>query len=149
MSEWAFVRKEDSCAIDIPGYKSRTYVNYFTYRKFTRLGIEGAWSPGVTVYLGKNGGNMFEFIAYNSLAGKCVNMNPEMSKSIFSSDYLSDYLREISCLTPNEGEFVIDIKNINGHVLGYVREVMFSRFNVKLSNIKYSFIDTLVYKYAN
>ena len=142
---WAFVRKEDSGAIDIPGYKSRTYVNYFTYRKFTRLGIEGAWSPGVTVYLGKNGGNMFEFIAYNSLAGKCVNMNPEMSKSIFSSDYL----KGISCLKPNEGEFVIDIKNINGHVLGSVSEVMFSHFNVKLSNIKYSFIDTLVYKYAN
>ena len=145
MSEWAFIRKEDSCAIDIPGYKSRTYVNYFTYRKFTRLGIEGAWSPGVIVYIGKNGGNMFEFIAYSPLDGKCVNINPEMSKSIFSSDYL----KGISCLTPNEGEFVIDIKNINGHVLGSVRKVVFSRFNVKLSNIKYSFIDTLVYKYAN
>ena len=140
---WGFIRKEDSGALYIPGYKSRTYVNYLTYRKFTRIGIEGAWPPGVTVYIGKNGRNMFEFIAYNSLAGKSVNMNPEMSKSIFSSDCL----KSISYLTPNEGGSVIDIKNINGHVLGSVSR--FSCFNIKLSNIKNSFIDTLVYTYAN
>lgn len=146
-SNWCFINKEQAGAIDIPGYKSRSYVNYYTSTDLTSVDLEGRWYPGVTVYICKSGNTLFEFFARNRWTDKCVYLKPEVSATILSQ---VDLNAVIPSYTSNRDMFALHINQYGNHVLALVHEAVWSGYgDVKLSNIEHSLPGGLVDEYSN